>query len=39
MSVRADNLLLCLIDICKLEEENAYETEPELREALVILSI
>jgi hypothetical protein len=37
MGARADNLLLCLIDICKLEEENAYETEPELREALVIV--
>jgi len=37
ISSRADNLLLCLIDICKLEEENAYETSPELREALVIV--
>ena len=37
IGARADNLLLCLIDICKLEEENAYEASPELREALVIV--
>ena len=37
IAARADNLLLCLIDICKLEEENAYDTEPEMREALVIV--
>jgi len=33
----ADNLLLCLVDICKLEEQNAFETSPELREALAIV--
>ncbi|MDO8662035.1 MAG: response regulator [Candidatus Omnitrophota bacterium] len=37
ITARADNLLLCLIDICKLEEENAYDTEPEMKEALVIV--
>ncbi|MFA5096668.1 MAG: hypothetical protein WC478_04950, partial [Candidatus Omnitrophota bacterium] len=37
ISAQADNLLLCLIDIYKLEEENGYESEPELREALVIV--
>ncbi len=35
----ADNILLCLADICKLEEENAFETSPELREALVIVDV
>ncbi|MCX5713153.1 MAG: hypothetical protein NTY47_08905 [Candidatus Omnitrophica bacterium] len=34
---QVDNLLLCLADICKLEEQNAYESSPELREALVIV--
>lgn len=33
----ADNLLLCLVDILKLEEENASESSSELREALVIV--
>ncbi|MFA5311235.1 MAG: hypothetical protein WC355_02865 [Candidatus Omnitrophota bacterium] len=33
----ADNLLLSLVDILKLEEENACESQPELREALVIV--
>ena len=37
MSLQADNLLLCLVDIFKLEEENASESSPELREALVIV--
>ncbi|MFH0763346.1 MAG: hypothetical protein V1925_05625, partial [Candidatus Omnitrophota bacterium] len=38
MSEHQDSLLLCLLDICKLEEENAVESSPELREALVIVS-
>ncbi|MDI6606222.1 MAG: hypothetical protein QME65_03660 [Candidatus Omnitrophota bacterium] len=33
----ADGLLLCFIDICNLQEENAYESSPEFREALVIV--
>jgi hypothetical protein len=33
----AASLLLCLADILKLEEENASESSPELREALVIV--
>lgn len=33
----ANNLLLCFIDICKLQEENACESSPEFREALVIV--
>ena len=33
----ADNLLLCLVDICKLQEQNAFETSPEFREALAIV--
>ncbi|MFH0935953.1 MAG: hypothetical protein V1828_03775 [Candidatus Omnitrophota bacterium] len=37
ITVRADNLLLCLIDICKLQEESACESSPEFREALVIV--
>ncbi len=32
-----DNLLLCLVDTLKLEEENASESSAELREALVII--
>ncbi|MFH1397256.1 MAG: hypothetical protein ABIH27_01725 [Candidatus Omnitrophota bacterium] len=32
-----DNLLLCLVDTFKLEEENALESSAELREALVIV--
>jgi len=32
-----DNLLLCLGDMLKLEEENGYESSPELREAIVII--
>lgn len=34
---RLDSLLLSLADIFKLEEENALESSPELREALVIV--
>ncbi|MDD5130507.1 MAG: hypothetical protein PHS66_05610 [Candidatus Omnitrophica bacterium] len=34
----ADNLLLCLADILKLEEENASESSPALKEALVIVN-
>ena len=37
ISAQADNLLFVLADICKLEEENARESSPELREALVIV--
>ncbi len=37
MDSQVDNLLLCLADIFKLEEENASESSPELREALVIV--
>ncbi|MCX5695490.1 MAG: hypothetical protein NTW18_02340 [Candidatus Omnitrophica bacterium] len=37
ISYYVDNLLLCLVDICKLEEQNAFETSPELREALAIV--
>lgn len=37
MNSQADNLLLCLVDIFKLEEENTIESSPELREALVIV--
>ncbi|MCX5704094.1 MAG: hypothetical protein NT066_06370, partial [Candidatus Omnitrophica bacterium] len=37
MDSQIDNLLLCLADIFKLEEENASESSPELREALVIV--
>lgn len=37
ISQRADNLLLCLIDICKLQEESACGSSPEFREALVIV--
>ncbi|MFA5155888.1 MAG: hypothetical protein WC532_00635 [Candidatus Omnitrophota bacterium] len=36
---QVDNLLLCLTDIFKLEEENASESSPELREALVIVDM
>jgi len=32
-----DNLLLCLANIFKLEEENASESSLELKEALVIV--
>lgn len=32
-----DSLLLCIVDTLKLEEENALESSPELREALVIV--
>jgi len=34
---QVDSLLLCISDIFKLEEENASESSPELREALVIV--
>lgn len=34
---QVDSLLLCLADIFRLEEENASESSPELREALVIV--
>jgi phosphomannomutase/glucose-6-phosphate isomerase len=34
---RLDSLLLCLTDTFKLEEENALESSPELREALVVV--
>ena len=37
MGSYADNLLLCLVDICKLQEQNAFETSPEFREALAIV--
>jgi hypothetical protein len=37
ISAQADDLLLALADICKLEEENARESSPALREALVIV--
>jgi len=37
MNSQSDNLLLCLADTFKLEEENASESSPELREALVIV--
>lgn len=37
MSSRVDNLLLCLVDIFKLEEENTIESSPELREVLAII--
>jgi len=37
MDSQVDSLLLCLADIFKLEEENASESSPELREALVIV--
>ena len=37
MNSQANSLLLCLVDIFKLEEENASESSPELREALVIV--
>jgi tetratricopeptide (TPR) repeat protein len=37
ISAYADNLLLCLADICKLQEENAFEASKELKEALVIV--
>lgn len=37
INARADNLLLCFIDICKLQEEGACESSPEFREALVIV--
>jgi len=37
MNSQVDGLLLCIADIFKLEEENANESSPELREALVIV--
>ncbi|MFA6217518.1 MAG: hypothetical protein WDL87_07735 [Candidatus Omnitrophota bacterium] len=37
LNKRMNDLLLCLVDICRLEEENVSESAPELREALVIL--
>jgi len=37
MDTQVDNLLLGLADIFKLEEENACESSPELKEALVIV--
>ncbi|MEW6009612.1 MAG: hypothetical protein AB1629_08275 [Candidatus Omnitrophota bacterium] len=37
MSSQVDSLLICLADIFKLEEENASESSPELREALAIV--
>jgi hypothetical protein len=37
MNSQAESLLLCLVDIFKLEEENVSESSPELREALVIV--
>jgi len=37
MNSQVDNLLLCLADIFKIEEENASESSPELKEALVIV--
>lgn len=37
MNSQADSLLFCVADIFKLEEENASESSPELREALVIV--
>jgi cellobiose phosphorylase len=37
MDSQAKSLLLCLADVFKLEEENASESSPELREALVIV--
>ncbi|MCX5695586.1 MAG: HD domain-containing protein [Candidatus Omnitrophica bacterium] len=37
MNSQANSLLLCLADIFKLEEENASESSPELREALVMV--
>ncbi|MFA5092822.1 MAG: radical SAM protein [Candidatus Omnitrophota bacterium] len=33
----ADNLLLCLVDILRLEEDNASESSAELKEALIIV--
>lgn len=37
INYQIDNLLLCLADIFKLEEENASESSQELKEALVIV--
>jgi len=37
IGLQVDSLLICLADIFKLEEENASESSPELREALVIV--
>ncbi|MCX5668952.1 MAG: hypothetical protein NTX89_02365, partial [Candidatus Omnitrophica bacterium] len=37
MNSQVDSLLFCLVDIFKLEEENASESSPELKEALVIV--
>jgi hypothetical protein len=37
MNSQSDSLLVCLADIFKLEEANASESAPELREALVIV--
>ncbi|MFA5092823.1 MAG: hypothetical protein WC543_02620 [Candidatus Omnitrophota bacterium] len=37
LSSQSGDLLLCLGDIFKLEEENASESSPELKEALIIV--
>jgi transketolase len=37
LSSRADDLLLCLARVFKLEEENAKASDPELKESLVIV--
>lgn len=38
IDARVDNLLLCLMDVCKLEEGNASESSSALKEALVIVN-
>ncbi len=37
INARIDSLLLCLIDVFKLEEENASESSAQLKEALAIV--
>jgi len=37
MNVHMDELLLCLADICKLQEDEAKPMSPDLKEALVIV--
>ncbi len=37
IDIRTDELLVCLADIFKLEEESLTESSPELKESLVIL--
>lgn len=33
----SEDMIVCIIDICNLEEQQVVETKPELKEAMVML--